>query len=216
VHWLRGQPVPSSWRQRASDRFSPSPRQTTPLIPSSSSTPIATVVFSIAASIAAAASPAETPAPQPVAPALAGELAFPYSDHAVVQQKIPLPVWGTSCLPDTIFTVRLHGQTKETVTDWQGEWRITLDPMTADTLTSVNEAPAGREMVITFEKDGARAERVVTDLIVSSPGISEPVAVRYAYTTNPNGPLLYNKDGLPAAPLATEEHGHARRGCTRK
>lgn len=42
-------------------------------------------------------------------------------------------------------------------------------------------------------------------LIVSSPEVSEPVAVRYAYMNNPNSPLLYNRDGLPA-PFATDVH----------
>ena len=42
-----------------------------------------------------------------------------------------------------------------------------------------------------------------SDLIVSSKEVSEPVAVRYAYTQHPAGCNLYNKDGLPAAPFST-------------
>jgi sialate O-acetylesterase len=41
------------------------------------------------------------------------------------------------------------------------------------------------------------------DLIVSSKEVGEPVAVRYAYTQNPVGCNLYNKDGLPASPFST-------------
>jgi sialate O-acetylesterase len=42
-----------------------------------------------------------------------------------------------------------------------------------------------------------------SDLIVSSNEVSEPVAVRYAYTQHPAGCNLYNKDGLPASPFST-------------
>ena len=42
-----------------------------------------------------------------------------------------------------------------------------------------------------------------SDLVVSSKDVKEPVAVRYAYTTQPIGCNLYNKEGLPAAPFTT-------------
>ena len=42
-----------------------------------------------------------------------------------------------------------------------------------------------------------------SDLIVSSKDVSEPIAVRYAYTQHPIGCNLYNKDGLPASPFST-------------
>lgn len=42
-------------------------------------------------------------------------------------------------------------------------------------------------------------------ILISSDQVKEPIAVRYCYTTNSTGPLLYNKEGLPAAPFNTEE-----------
>lgn len=42
-----------------------------------------------------------------------------------------------------------------------------------------------------------------SDLRVSSKTVSEPTAVRYAYTQHPAGCNLYNKDGLPASPFST-------------
>ena len=42
-------------------------------------------------------------------------------------------------------------------------------------------------------------------VVVSSPGISKPVAVRYAFTWNPDGCNLYNNEGLPASPFRTDE-----------
>jgi sialate O-acetylesterase len=41
------------------------------------------------------------------------------------------------------------------------------------------------------------------DLIVSSKEVTDPIAVRYAYTQHPAGCNLYNKDGLPASPFST-------------
>ncbi len=41
-------------------------------------------------------------------------------------------------------------------------------------------------------------------VIVSSPEVKDPVAVRYAYSMNPEGANLYNRDGLPASPFRTD------------
>lgn len=42
-------------------------------------------------------------------------------------------------------------------------------------------------------------------VVVSSPEVKEPVAVRYAFSMNPDGANLYNRDGLPASPFRTDE-----------
>lgn len=42
-----------------------------------------------------------------------------------------------------------------------------------------------------------------TELVVSAEGVEAPVAVRYAYTAQPLGYLLYNTDGMPVGPFAT-------------
>lgn len=41
-------------------------------------------------------------------------------------------------------------------------------------------------------------------VVVSSPEVPNPVAVRYAFSNNPEGANLYNKDGLPASPFRTD------------
>ncbi|MFT5130291.1 MAG: sialate O-acetylesterase [Rhodothermales bacterium] len=45
------------------------------------------------------------------------------------------------------------------------------------------------------------------ELLVSCKGVSEPIAVRYAYTQHPNGHLLYNKEGQPVSPFSTNGYG---------
>jgi sialate O-acetylesterase len=42
-------------------------------------------------------------------------------------------------------------------------------------------------------------------VVVSSTDVPKPVAVRYAYSMNPEGANLYNNEGLPAAPFRTDE-----------
>jgi sialate O-acetylesterase len=42
-----------------------------------------------------------------------------------------------------------------------------------------------------------------SQLLVSAKGVETPVAVRYAYTSQPLGHLLYNSDGMPVGPFTT-------------
>ena len=52
----------------------------------------------------------------------------------------------------------------------------------------------------------ADAKIVGDTVVVSSPKVAKPVAVRYAYTMNPDGCNLYNREGLPASPFTTDDH----------
>ena len=42
-------------------------------------------------------------------------------------------------------------------------------------------------------------------VVVSSGDVPKPMAVRYAFSMNPTGCNLYNKDGLPASPFRTDD-----------
>ena len=50
----------------------------------------------------------------------------------------------------------------------------------------------------------ATAKIVGTQVEVESDQIAQPVAVRYAWSDNPQGANLYNKEGLPASPFRTD------------
>jgi sialate O-acetylesterase len=51
----------------------------------------------------------------------------------------------------------------------------------------------------------AAEARIDSDsVVVSSPAVARPVAVRYAFVQNPEGPKLYNRAGLPASPFRTD------------
>jgi sialate O-acetylesterase len=41
-------------------------------------------------------------------------------------------------------------------------------------------------------------------VVVSSPDVKKPAAVRYAFSSNPGGANLYNREGLPASPFRTD------------
>ena len=50
------------------------------------------------------------------------------------------------------------------------------------------------------------AEAVIEggEVVVSSPAVPAPVAVRYAFDSNPEGCNLYNREGFPASPFRTD------------
>ncbi len=56
------------------------------------------------------------------------------------------------------------------------------------------------------DKKWAWADAVIDgeSVLVSSPNVPNPVAVRYAYSGNPLGANLYNKEGIPASPFRTD------------
>ena len=42
-------------------------------------------------------------------------------------------------------------------------------------------------------------------IVVSSPQVDRPIAVRYAHSANPEGANLYNREGIPASPFRTDQ-----------
>jgi len=53
-----------------------------------------------------------------------------FTDHAVLQRDMPVPVWGTAD-GGAAVTVQFAGQKKATKADSDGRWSVTLDPMSA-------------------------------------------------------------------------------------
>jgi sialate O-acetylesterase len=83
--------------------------------------------------------------------------------------------------------------------------------MTGSKTGSAPVRPAPGETVRNFAIAGAdqkwvsaRAEIEGSDLVVYSPEVPEPVAVRYAFCQDPAGCNLYNREGLPAVPFRTD------------
>ncbi len=55
-----------------------------------------------------------------------------FSDHAVLQRGMAVPVWGTASTGESV-TVSFNGQSKTTTADGNGDWLIHLEPMEAST-----------------------------------------------------------------------------------
>ena len=96
---------------------------------------------------------------------LEAQCAGPFGDNAVLQQGIPLPVWGTS-LPGARVTVAFDTQTKTTTADKNGAWRVVLAPLTAISMKSVHETPKGKRMSIVTELGDKKATKTIANLVV--------------------------------------------------
>lgn len=70
-------------------------------------------------------------------------LARVFADHMVLQRGEPVAVFGNDSVNagSQVISVTFDGQTKNTVTDGEGNWRVDLDPMLAN--------PVGQSLVVT-------------------------------------------------------------------
>lgn len=69
------------------------------------------------------------------------ELAAPFTDHAVLQQDVAVPVWGWDDQPGAEVTVAFAGQLHRTRVSVAGSWRVDLAPLVA--------SAEGRDLVVT-------------------------------------------------------------------
>ncbi|MBN1406623.1 MAG: hypothetical protein JW956_02475 [Calditrichaceae bacterium] len=51
-----------------------------------------------------------------------------FSDHMVLQRTLPVNIWG-SANPNGILSIEFNGQSQTTVSDQDGKWKFTLQPM---------------------------------------------------------------------------------------
>lgn len=75
-----------------------------------------------------------------------------FTDHAVLQRDKPVPVWGWAA-PGEKITVAFAGQTRGTVADATGRWRVQLDALTmnavgSDLLVSGSNQVVVRDVVV--------------------------------------------------------------------
>lgn len=119
----------------------------------------------IACGLAVFLSSLHVPAAGELARDAALRLGAPFADHAVFQQGIPLPIWGTAS-PGTKVEASFAGQTKAITANPDGSWRITLDPLQAVKLKSVNDAPQSHTLKITGTLDGGQVVRELRDIAI--------------------------------------------------
>jgi sialate O-acetylesterase len=90
-----------------------------------------------------------------ISPPLFAEIRLPsiFSDHAVLQRDMKVPVWGWA-EPGSEVHVAIAGQTQKATADDKGKWRVTLEPL------SVSDAP----LKLVVESGDDRLER--NDILV--------------------------------------------------
>lgn len=73
--------------------------------------------------------------------------------------------------------------------------------------TAVADGKLGRFAIAGADKKWHWAEATIEgdSVVVKSAEVAKPVAVRYAYSMNPTGANLYNKEGIPASPFRTDD-----------
>jgi sialate O-acetylesterase len=76
-----------------------------------------------------------------------------------------------------------------------------------DPTQEAKDGKLGRFAIAGADKLWQWAEATIDgdNVIVKSPEVASPVAVRYAYSMNPAGANLYNKEGIPASPFRTDD-----------
>ena len=92
-------------------------------------------------------------------------LGKPFADHAVFQQGITLPIWGTAS-PGAKIDASFAGQNKTTTANANGTWRLSLDPLKAVKLKSVNDTPETHTLQITSTLGEVKSVREIRDIVI--------------------------------------------------
>jgi len=96
---------------------------------------------------------------------LAPRLGRPFGDNAVFQQNMPVPVWGWT-LPGAEVKVIFEKQSHITKAGANGRFEVKLNPMPADKLKSVNDAPAGRTLTVVTRADGKQETKECSNILI--------------------------------------------------
>ncbi|PNW28434.1 hypothetical protein [Formosa algae] len=140
------------------------------------------------------------------------DLSSIFSYGMVLQQGQYVPIWGSSA-PNSMILITFSGQEKITKANEKGEWVINLDPLKASSAheiltikSSLNGEPLKRFQICDKSRvwKWANAQIIDTNKVeVWHETIANLVEVRYAWSSNPEGANLYNKEGLPASIFKT-------------
>ena len=96
---------------------------------------------------------------------LAPRMGRPFNNNAVFQQNIPVPVWGWT-LPGAEVVVTFDQQKRSTKAGADGRFDMKLDPMPADKLKSVNDAPAGRTLTVITRAGGKEEIKTFPNILI--------------------------------------------------
>ena len=118
---------------------------------------------------------------------LAPRLGRPFGDHAVFQQNMPVPVWGWT-LAGADVVVTFDQQKRSAKAGADGRWEVRLDPMPADRLKSVNDAPPGRTLTVVTRAGGKEETKSFSNILIGEVWLcsgQSNMAVRFGNTAYP-------------------------------
>lgn len=131
--------------------------------------------------------------PKPPPPLeLAPRMGRPFSDHAVFQQQMPIPIWGWT-LPDAEVEVRFGDQEHRTKAGTDGRFEVKLKPLPADRLKTPQDAPAGRTLTVTTLAGGKQETKTCADILIGEVWLcsgQSNMSVKFNHRSWPEGQPL--------------------------
>jgi sialate O-acetylesterase len=104
--------------------------------------------------------------PKPPPPlTLEPRMGRPFNDHAVFQQQMPIPVWGWT-LADAEVSVSLDRQKRSAKAGADGRFEVEFDPMPADKLKSVDDAPPGHTLTVVTRAGGKQETMTFSNILI--------------------------------------------------
>ncbi|HSP43303.1 MAG TPA: hypothetical protein VLO11_10565, partial [Luteolibacter sp.] len=104
--------------------------------------------------------------PKPPIPLeLAPRMGRPFNDNAVLQQQMPIPVWGWT-LPGAEVAVSLDRQKRSAKAGADGRFEVKFDAMPADKLKSVDDAPAGHTLTVITRSGGKEETKTLSNILI--------------------------------------------------
>lgn len=103
--------------------------------------------------------------------------------------------------------IKVEGSTIRVSFDHVGSGMIVGDKVGLDPVKEIKDGKLARFAIAGEDKKWFWAEATIDGdtVVVKSADVAKPVAVRYAFSMNPEGANLYNKEGIPASPFRSDD-----------
>ncbi len=93
------------------------------------------------------------------------KLAPQFGPSSVLQQGVPIPIWGEA-MPESKITVTFNGKEFTTKANGEGRWKVVLDAMEGDQLEDLTAIPKGRPMNVRASLEEAYREKVYYGILI--------------------------------------------------